>query len=554
MPSEKDQDPGAPNPGVPPPAAPAVPAASARERARRGRFPTWESLRWLFLFRLLMVVGLVLVFSPAVSDPLIVGVDAALAWRVLVVYAILVLASGINLYAQWPSRENQVYLAVFVDLIAFTLVMHAGGGVGSGLGALLAVAVAAGALLMEGRLSLLFASFASLAVITEQTYVVLAGQGQTSAFTQAGLLGMMFFAVALLAHVLYRRVRLAEELAARRKVDIDDLSKLNEFIIQDMAIGVVVVDGERRVKLMNQAARDMVNVPGAVPGVPLKEVCADLEGWLLDHIRPTAPQVGVIRIGNRELKPARQLLGDFRAAGVMLYLRDNQELIKEAQQIKLASLGTLTASIAHNIRNPLSAISHAGQLLGEAKGLSPDDRHLLDIIRRNCGRIDEIVRSVLQLSRRNQLDPQLTELVAWLEEFCDEFRESHGLPPDHFMLEFEPPPISVEVDPRHLHQIIANLCENAVIHAGRPEHPPRILVRVGRAEGQDRARIEVTDDGPGIDQDSAGEIFNPFFTTKSSGTGLGLYIARELAETNGIRLEYRRERPRGSCFRLVFTA
>jgi len=552
MPSDKDQDPGAPSPSPSP--SPSQRPAGPSERWKRGRFPTWESLRWLFLFRLLMVVGLVLVFSPAVSDPLIAGVDVDLAWRVLLVYTIVVLASGINLYAQWPSRHSQVHLAIFVDLLAFTLVMHAGGGVGSGLGVLLAVAVAAGALLMEGRLSLLFASFAALAVITQQTYALLTGQATLASYTQAGVLGLMFFAVALLAHVLYRRVRLAEELAARRKVDIDDLSKLNEFIIQDMAIGVVVVDGERQVKLMNQAARDMVNVPALAPGAPLREVCADLEDWLLDHIRPTAPQVGVIRIGNRELKPARQLLGDYRAAGVMLYLRDNQELIKEAQQIKLASLGTLTASIAHNIRNPLSAISHAGQLLGEAKGLSPDDRHLLDIIRRNCGRIDEIVRSVLQLSRRNQLDPQLTELVAWLEEFCDEFREANGLPADHFLLEFEPPPISVEVDPRHLHQIVSNLCENAVIHAGSPDHPAHIQVRVGRAEGQERARIDVSDDGPGVDQDSAGDIFNPFFTTKSSGTGLGLYIARELAETNGIRLEYRRERPRGSCFRLVFTA
>jgi two-component system sensor histidine kinase PilS (NtrC family) len=245
-------------------------------------------------------------------------------------------------------------------------------------------------------------------------------------------------------------------------------------------------------------------------------------------------------------------LGDFRAAGLLLYLRDNQELVKEAQQIKLASLGTLTASIAHNIRNPLSAISHAGQLLAEGKGLSPDDRHLLDIIRRNSGRIDEIVRSVLQLSRRNQVDPQRIELVAWFEAFFDEFHESYGMREGHFQLEFEPSPIIVEVDPRHLHQIVTNLCENAVLHAARPEQPAHIQVRVGSGQGQDKARVEVTDDGPGIDEETAREIFSPFFTTKPNGTGLGLYIARELAETNGIRLQYERARPQGSCFRLVF--
>ena len=260
-----------------------------------------------------------------------------------------------------------------------------------------------------------------------------------------------------------------------------------------------------------------------------------------------------MRIGDRELKPSRQLLGDYRAAGVLLYLRDNQELIKEAQQIKLASLGTLTASIAHNIRNPLSAISHAGQLLAEAKGLSADDRHLLDIVRRNSGRIDEIVRSVLQLSRRNQVDPQLIELVAWLEELSDEFRESHGLRDDHLRLELEPPPISVEVDPRHLHQMFANLCENALLHGGSPDRPAQVLVRAGRGQGNDKAWIEVRDDGPGIDDETAREIFTPFFTTKTSGTGLGLYIARELCETNGIRLHYERIQPHGSCFRLVFS-
>jgi two-component system sensor histidine kinase PilS (NtrC family) len=518
------------------------------------RYPTWDYLRWLFLFRVLMLGGLILFFSPAMTGRLINGIDASLAWQVLGVYAALVLTSGLNLMTRWPSRQNQVYLAIFVDLIAFTLLMHADGGVAGGLGVLLAVAVAAGALLMEGRLSLLFASLASLAVIAEQTYDLLQGTGSSSTYTQAGLLGMLFFVVAALAHVLYRRVRLAEDLAARRKVDIDNLSKLNAFVIQDMATGVVVVDGERRIKLMNQAAREMVGAQTVAPGALLQGVSEELYTWLLDQFRPTAHQESVICIGDRDLRPACQLLGDYRAAGALLYLRDQQELIREAQQIKLASLGTLTASIAHNIRNPLSAISHASQLLEEAQGLSADDRHLLAIIHRNCGRIDEIIRSVLQLTRRHQLVPQHLDLVGWLGEFCDEFRESHGLDADHLRQEFAPSPIAVEVDPRHLHQIVSNLFENALIHAGSSDQPPCMLVRLDRAEGQERARIDVMDDGPGIDKDLAGEIFNPFFTTRSNGTGLGLYIARELAETNGIRLEYHRLSPQGSCFRLMFNA
>ena len=517
-----------------------------------GRYPTWSALRWLFLFRLMLVVALMLAFSPSVRDPLVPNANSHLAWQVLAGYALLVLLGGLSLHVRWPKRENQVYVAVFIDIVIFALLMHAGGGVSSGLGALLALSVAAGALLMEGRLSLLFAAFATLAVITQQTYTQLQGEGTASAYTQAGLLGVVFFAVALLAHVLYRRVRDIEELAARRKVDIDDLSKLNEFIIQNLSTGVLVVDGDRRLRLMNQAARNLLDASSAGAGTPLRRVSAEVARWLDEHVRPTAPQGGVVQVGEREIKPSRHLLGDYRATGVLLYLRDNQELLREAQQIKLASLGTLTASIAHNIRNPLSAITHAGQLLAESEGLDPDDRHLLDIIRRNSGRIDEIVSSVLQLSRRNQLDPRLLELVAWIGELCAELRESHGLAEDALALEHEAPPVTVEVDPRHLRQIIANLCDNAVLHAGRPEHPAQVRIRVARGEGQVSALVEVRDDGPGIDEDTAREMFTPFYTTKASGTGLGLYIARELAETNGIRLYYERIPAGGSCFRLAF--
>jgi len=291
---------------------------------------------------------------------------------------------------------------------------------------------------------------------------------------------------------------------------------------------------------------------GAEAGTPLGRLSPEVAEWLAGHARPTALQGGVIRVGDREIRPSRQLLGDYRATGVLLYLRDNQELVREAQQIKLASLGILTASIAHNIRNPLSAIAQASQLLEEARDLSAEDRHLIDIIRRNTGRIDEIVSSVLQLSRRNQVDPRQLELAAWLEEFCKEFRESHGIEEQYLVLQFEPPPILVEVDPRHLQQIVTNLCENALLHAGRPGDPAHIQIRLGRGEGPETAVVEVRDDGPGVDDETAREMFTPFYTTKASGTGLGLYIARELSETNGIRLHYERARPKGSCFRLTF--
>lgn len=527
--------------------------ADTGDRTLDGPYPTWRALRWLFFFRLLMVIGLVLAFSPTATDPLTRDLDSQRIWATLSLYAILVLASGLGLSTRWPRRESQVALAVLVDILVFSLLMHLAGGIASGLGVLLAVAVAAGALMLEGRLSLLFAGLAALSVMTQQIYSIAQDAAQATSLAHAGLLGFLFFAVALLSHVLYRRVRSAEALAARRKVDIDDLSKLNDYIIQSIGTGILVADGERRLRLINQAAADLLAATKLNSGAALSDLSPELDAWLALQFQPGVPNSGLIRIDERKVRTSLRLLGDYRASGVIIYLRDNREVVAEAQQIKLASLGTLTASIAHNIRNPLSAVTHASQLLAEDSRLSNDDRELLEIIRRNSARIEETVQSVLQLSRRHQMEPCLIDLATWLKGFCTEFRERHGLNDTEFQIEFGADPIAVEADPRHLHQILANLCENALVHGRWEGQPAWVLVRFGRSRDSADKLVEITDQGPGVDAAIAGELFNPFYTTKAKGTGLGLYIARELAETNGIRLEYEPVEPRGSCFRLVFS-
>lgn len=517
------------------------------------RHPTLVALRWLFLFRFMILVGLILTLSPIIKDHANGGIDTQLVWYTLVVYTPLVLLGGVGLASRWPQRIQQVQIAIFVDILAYTLLMHAAGGIASGLGILLAVAVAAASLMMAGRLSLLFAALASLAVITQQIFSVMLDDAHATSFTQAGLLGLLFFMVAQLSHVLYRRARSAEALAARRKVDIDDLSKLNDFIIRSIGTGILVADGERNVRLLNQAALDLLGARRFKTGAALSELSPELGAWLALQVRSSHPNGRLIQIGHREIRVSLKLLGEYRASGVIIYLRDNQEVAREAQQIKLASLGTLTASIAHNIRNPLSAMTHASQLLAESPGLNHDERHLLEIIRRNGARIEETVHSVLQLSSRNQRQPSLIELSAWLGEFSNEFRERHDLNDNALQIRFETDAITVTTDPRHLHQILANLCENALIHGRQDDQPARIQIRVGQTDELGEALIEVIDAGPGIDPSIANEIFNPFYTTKTKGTGLGLYIARELAESNGIRLTYRSVEPHGSCFRLLFS-
>jgi two-component system sensor histidine kinase PilS (NtrC family) len=516
-------------------------------------YPNWLVLRWLFGFRLLIATGLIVAFASTGSLAGTSGYRGDLISLVLAGYLVTLFLSAFGLIRQRPKPERHLQLTIIIDIVAFTLLMHGAGGVTSGLGLLLAITVAAGALLMEGRLALLFASLASLAVIAEESLSQLYYGTVGPSYTQAGLLGVTFFTVALLSQMLYRRVRAAEWLAARRKVDLADLAKLNEFIIQSMTTGVLIVDGDRQLQMLNIAAKQLLGRKDAQPGTKLTRLSPPLADWLDISVSASVKshqRQATLFAGNRELRPSLQWLGDYRASGVVIFLEDQQELTKAAQQIKLASLGTLTASIAHNIRNPLSSISHAAQLLAESPALAQEDRHLLDIVRRNGERIEEIIQSILQLSRRHQAEPEEIELADWLGALCADFRTSRGIGQDAVRLHAPESNLKVQVDPRHLSQILINLCENAIKHGSRSDRAPAVEVHVQNTPTM--RTIEVLDDGPGIPPDKVQEVFDPFYTTSTSGTGLGLYIARELAEANGIRLEHLPREPHGCCFRLTF--
>jgi two-component system sensor histidine kinase PilS (NtrC family) len=235
----------------------------------------------------------------------------------------------------------------------------------------------------------------------------------------------------------------------------------------------------------------------------------------------------------------------------MMMIDDEAALAEQAQRLKLASLGQLTASIAHEIRNPLGAIGHATQLLAESPGLGSGDQQLMGIIRNNVHRVNEVVENVLQLSRRDRARPITTELRRWLEPLLDDFRRSHHLREDQVALAIDPPDTAVLVDPSQMGQVVAILLDNAAAHFAREPAQLRVSVEGGETAAAGRY-LDVRDNGPGIAAEALDRIFEPFYSTRHHGTGLGLYIARELGETNQVRLEYFPNTGGGSCFRLSF--
>ena len=512
----------------------------------------WRPLRYFNMYRATLS-GLIITLAYFGIAPSYFGqTNSDLFWITALAYFAFSVVCRVWIQLRWGNFQVQVVTQVFGDIVAITLMMHASGGVVSGFGTLLVVAIAGGSILTEGRIAILFAAIASLAVLSQQIYAWLFHPFSGTTHSQAGMLGITFFATAFLAYVLAKRVRVSEALAAKRGIDLANLGQLNEHVIQRMQSGVLVLDEQHRVRLLNGSARQLLSLSADLSGQPLERISPQLlqlqQRWRANPektsqlFQPLNSPVDVMA----SFAP----LGVDGSQGSLIYLEDASAIRRRAQQLKLASLGRLTASIAHEIRNPLAAISHAGQLLGEGPALLDAEKRLTEIIDENCQRMNAIVENILQLSRRKDAVRESVNLESWLISFVDEFKSHKNINETQITLECPLSDTSVRMDASQLHQVVWNLCENALRHAGEP---PEIVIRGGIRPGTRRPFLEVRDNGKGVAEGIADNLFEPFFTTQPTGTGLGLYIARELCEINQASLNLIAGDSPGGCFRVTFT-
>lgn len=518
----------------------------------------WRPLHYLNLYRITLAALFVSAVYIKANLPVLGNANPALFQGASFIYLGTALIASFAIRLRLMDFRFFTYALVILDILVLTLVMRASGGIETGLGMLLIVAIAGNSLLLNSRAANLFAAIAAIAILSEQ---VLAQQDPTmnAAFTQAGILGATLFATAFLAHVLSSRVRESEALAAQRGVDLANLAQLNQHVLQRMQSGIVVVDADLRVRLMNESAWFMLGLPtmGDTNNKSLKIISPELAEQLIDWRRGGLAEPRMFRpsAGAVELLPNMTALGSETRAGTLIFLEDTARMAQQAQQLKLASLGRLTASIAHEIRNPLGAISHAEQLLTEgavdSTDQNPEEKRLLEIIHTNSGRVNDIIENVLQLSRRDRSIPETIVLKSWMEAFLREFVQSQGCDPADVSLHVENTELTAHMDATQLHQVLWNLCQNGLHHSrGCPQ--PRLELHCGQSPKFKHAFIDVIDQGPGVPPDMVQNIFEPFFTTENKGSGLGLYIARELCESNQARLNYLAIPTGGACFRVEF--
>ncbi len=506
--------------------------------AAGGEFSRRASLRYLNLFRLILA-GFFLVLGRGIG----LGAERPLVFLVVAAgYLGAVLALGFPDAMRRLGIDRAIMAQVVIDVVALALIMWTSGGYRSGMPVLMTVMLAGAGLVAEGRAVPFFAAVATIAVLAENVWRMLAG-AQPEDFFQVGISCAGFFAVALLARLLALRAQSNASLAAARGRELARQEEVNERIIRDMQDGVIVADADGRVQQANPQAAVLLGMVDEA-GEPLSldgRRLAELDPLFEEMLRGTPASADRLLRGGPggRLLRCRAVLGaPQRGADALFYITDFEDIQRRLQQIKLAALGRLTASMAHEIRNPLAAVTQAAELLGDEDRAEVRAR-LLRIIGDNAGRIERMIREVLALGRRDRAAPEPLALAEFVDALIEErvFRA----PGERALYANRiDPALGIVFDRAHLRQIIDNLLANACRYCSGA---PASVQLHARALAGERVALHICDDGPGVDAEGLRHLFEPFSTTYAKGTGLGLYIARELAEANDATLELFRTGP-----------
>ncbi len=469
------------------------------------------------------------------------------------------------------ASPKQIFSILIIDIVFLHAIFFYATGIASGIGNLIIISVAAGNIIIRGRIGLSFAAVAAILSLFVEIERYLSAYSQANSIAQCGLIGIMYFGSAFILQHLSIRITENESLLKKQEQDLIELEKLNHQIIQNMRTGIIVCTQNKKIKLINEACKDLLNLESNNELPPLLE--ERFNQWQSQPLNRTSP----FRI-NPQLPMVQANFSSLHSTNntdVLIFIEDTRKMTQQAQQLKLASLGRLTASIAHEVRNPLGAISHATQLLAESKNLDLADIKMTDIIQRHSHRVNQIIENTLQLSRRSEPSIDSILIKPWLEKIIYDF-DTQNTHAHRVILLTQNIELSARFDPNQMEQVIINLIENAFHHGEKVYPEALVFVVVGETKDHNQTYIDIIDQGKGVSPENIEHLFEPFFTTESQGTGLGLYLSREICEANQAQLDFldpqasyaewqippstedaeikamSKDRKLGACFRVMF--
>ncbi|MFO8140363.1 MAG: histidine kinase dimerization/phospho-acceptor domain-containing protein, partial [Marinobacter sp.] len=392
---------------------------------------------------------------------------------------------GLFLFAGFQPRQRHITLSILIDIMVMHGLLLASTGITNGLANLVIVSVAAGNILTPSRMGTFYAALAAICSLSISGWAVLALNESADDIVRAGSLGILYFAAAFILQGISRRMILSEALASSRAKSIVELEQINQQIIQRMRTGILVLDRFGQIRLANAAAKELLfgaAIDEAAPehhlGILPRPLKQGLDSWLKN------PGMRIEPFQASSTSPLLQAnftqLDQERGDQILVFIEDMSKVTQQAQQMKLASLGRLTAGIAHEIRNPLGAISHAAQLMEESPNLDQGDRQMLDIIRRHSKRVNGIIENVLDLSRRRTANSEPVNLSDWLGEFQSEFQQTQDdgtKATIELLTEGDIPP--ARFDKSQIEQVMVNLCDNGLRYSKQQTGQNRIQLIAG---------------------------------------------------------------------------
>lgn len=488
----------------------------------------------LYSFYSLFLAIVLLVITVLDQDHSIMGSQRPLLMLVCAISYVILAAVFSAIAVATPDPEITTGY-IFIEIVLLSCMMLASGGLGTGFPSLIAISVVISNLLAPGLFGYGAAAWTTITIIYTQVFLTNSLDSQDT--VSIGLYGFLCFMLSWITQSLARRLNSALTLASTQAQHIQHLQQLSQQALQSLPNAIVACNQEHQVLFANEQAHKWFALQEG-QGLP--------DDLVFDGVHQSLKQQ------TRTFLIHKMPLVDADKAVYLLDIQDSARISAEAQQLKLASLGRLTASIAHEIRNPLSALKQSAQLLKEAPYLQTVEQQLCQIIEQQSERINKIIEDILQLSRRKQATPEVFQLKPWLQQFSDEFRQLY------FYEEFQinvhcPVTVSVMFDSNHLQQVLSNLCGNALRYIIQNSRSNARLNLVVKPHDEGRVQLDVLDNGGGISAEQQRHLFEPFYTSEHNGTGLGLYLCRELCEANQARIHYE-EIPNGSCFRIIINA
>lgn len=462
---------------------------------------------------------------------------------------------------------RQAVLSIGLDLAFFSLLQHLTSTTLNAQ-ALLALPVLMAGVLMPRVVALGVAAVASLNLLSAAWIQGSLTSTLSAQLTEAGLTGFGLFAIAALASELAARVA-REERSARGSLELArQQAQLNRLVMEEMSEGVLVIDRQGRVRTANPAARRLLASQDLAPPAPFqlrgKPAWAGLvkavDLALSAPLQAETGQEVIMRFDDghrRDLRVRVRFTRGQRGLNAedmcMLWLEDLRIVRARQRQDKLAAMGRMSAGIAHEIRNPLAAISQANALMGE-DATTPTQHRLTRMVSENVIRLQHIVDDILAVAPGARPPAPAIDPCEALHTICNEWRMTHGLSEGEganallqvitLRLEQAPVRLRVRFEPEHLQRVLVNLLDNALRHcSGQPGAIEVILTWRPARQGGTMLILSVSSDGEPLTSETERSLFEPFFSTRSRGTGLGLYICKELCERHGAAIDYRQHPP-----------